>query len=224
VSLVGPELLVDSIAPAPATGKLSDKSSTMEEEDWDCMDSASDLKQAANTLPGGDGAATVKGKKGCSSYLQELQQPATTPIIEPTASRLSIFNVENAIQCIQVTQLSNVEENVDDHTCKAHYILSCTIFQEGFNCGNCISQQVADFTCKAHYILSCTIFQREFNHGNHISQQVADFTCKAHYILSCTIFQGEFNHGNHISQQVAYFTHKRSEVMWTMTIALSDCA
>jgi len=88
---------MDSISNVANAGKLSDQSSTTE-EDWDRMDSASDLEHAAQALESSDGMLTVKGKKGHSPYLQQLQeqsqQPGRRPITPktgPAASRSSIF-------------------------------------------------------------------------------------------------------------------------------------
>ena len=101
--------------------RTSDRSST-EEEDWDRMDSASDLEHAAKALGPGDGLSTVKGK-GRSPYLQGQPEPQqssnlrpVTPKIGPEASRSSMFGGADAL--IRPTRLSNVEENAyanDDH-------------------------------------------------------------------------------------------------------------
>ena len=113
-----------------AAGKLSDRSSTMEEEDWDRMDSASDLEHAQALEPGDAAMSTVKGKNGRSPYLQEQQQqqqelhglrPAATTTqmkMGPLASRSSIFGELSSAQQQQhprSARLSNVEENVGDH-------------------------------------------------------------------------------------------------------------
>jgi serine/arginine repetitive matrix protein 2 len=122
-TLSGPDVSMDSISNVPNAGKLSDQSSTTEEEDWDCMDSASDFEHAAQALESADGMLTVKGKKGRSPYLQELQeqsqQPGRCPITPktgPAASRSSIFGGGgnwSSAQHTRSTRLSNVEENVD---------------------------------------------------------------------------------------------------------------
>jgi hypothetical protein len=127
-TLSGPDTSLDSVTNVQNGngGKLSDQSSsTTEEEDWDCMDSASDLEHAAKALEaaGGDGDAmlTVKGKKGCSPYQQESLQPGLRPIIPktgPAASRSSIFGGggrDTSPQRTRSTRLSNVEETADDH-------------------------------------------------------------------------------------------------------------
>jgi len=122
-TLSGPDASMDSISNVPNAGKHSDHSSTTEEEDWDRMDSASDLEHAAQALEPADGMLTVKGKKGRSPYLQEQQeqsqQPGRRPITPktgPAASRSSIFGGgDPSPQHTRSTRLSNVEENVDDH-------------------------------------------------------------------------------------------------------------
>lgn len=104
---------------ASASSKHSDQDSTTE-EDWDRVDSASDLEHAANALAV-DGSATVKG--GRSPYLQD-QEPQSgtrpiTPKIGPSASRPSIFGggdpSPQSSQPTRFTRLSNVEENAEDH-------------------------------------------------------------------------------------------------------------
>ncbi|KAF7972308.1 hypothetical protein HWV62_18486 [Athelia sp. TMB] len=114
---------VDSISiGAEERQRASDRSST-EEEDWDRMDSASDLEHAAKALGPGDGLSTVKGK-GRSPYLQGQPEPQqsssnlrpVTPMMGPEASRSSMFGGADAL--IRPTRLSNVEENAhayDDH-------------------------------------------------------------------------------------------------------------
>src|ERR1700729_3303275 len=124
-TLSGPDVSMDSISNVPNAGKLSDQSSTTEKEGWGCMDSASDLEHAAQALGSADGMLTVKGKKGRSPYLQELQeqsqQPGRRPITPktgPAASRSSIFGGGgngSSAQHTRSTRLSNVEENVDDY-------------------------------------------------------------------------------------------------------------
>src|ERR1700729_3747120 len=124
-TLSGPDVSMDSISNVPNAGKLSDQSSTTEKEGWGCMDSASDLEHAAQALESADGMLTVKGKKGRSPYLQELQeqsqQPGRRPITPktgPAASRSSIFGGGgngSSAQHTRSTHLSNVEENVDDY-------------------------------------------------------------------------------------------------------------
>jgi serine/arginine repetitive matrix protein 2 len=123
-SVVGPDSSMDSITQAQTASKSSDRSSTMEEEDWDRMDSASDLEHAAKALALADGTATVKCKKGYSPYLQieQQQRPGTcsdTPKIGHTASRSSILSADDrspqSVQHTRSTRLSNVEENVDDY-------------------------------------------------------------------------------------------------------------
>jgi serine/arginine repetitive matrix protein 2 len=118
-TLSGPDTSMDSIANGKNGGKHSDQSSTTEEEDWDCMDSASDFEHAAQALEAGDGMLTVKGKKGRSPYEQEQSlQPGlrpTTPRMGAAASRSSIFGGRDASpHRTRSTRLSNVEENTDD--------------------------------------------------------------------------------------------------------------
>lgn len=106
--------------------------STGEEEDWDRMDSASDLDAAARGLnAGADGAATVRGrvggsgrrvvsggKKGKSPYHHD-PMPASPPVIVPKRSfsasqsslRLSEHHQSSAQRPIR---LSNVEEHAAD--------------------------------------------------------------------------------------------------------------
>lgn len=116
VSLVNPDSSLDSVS--ASSSKQSDKSSTTEEEDWDRMDSASDLEHAATAL--GDGLSTVKGKKGLSPYLQAMPPPPmpsgrpVTPRMGPAASRSSIFGGPEPSPPSRLTRLSNVEENADD--------------------------------------------------------------------------------------------------------------
>ncbi|EGN97662.1 hypothetical protein SERLA73DRAFT_184459 [Serpula lacrymans var. lacrymans S7.3] len=70
----------------------SSGSSAAEEEDWDRIDSASDLDAAAKAL-GIDGSATIKGKRGRSPYLHEHNQEArpVTPKRAPSASQTSFW-------------------------------------------------------------------------------------------------------------------------------------
>lgn len=121
-SVIGPDSSMDSITHAQTISKSSDQS--MMEEDWDRMDSASDLEHAANALALADSAATVKYKKGCSPYLQieQQQRSGTSPDMSKvlhTESQSSIPNVgassPQPIQPTRSTRLSNVEENVGDY-------------------------------------------------------------------------------------------------------------
>lgn len=123
-SLAGPDSSVDSISVPSAIH--SDKSSTTEEEDWDRMDSASDLEHAAQALSSSDGMSTVKGRKGRSPYMFDQQEPVpplpglrpVTPKSGPAASRSSIFGAgtgEPSPTHPRSTRLSNVEEHTDDH-------------------------------------------------------------------------------------------------------------
>ncbi|TFK35721.1 hypothetical protein BDQ12DRAFT_706594 [Crucibulum laeve] len=100
-----------------------ESSSTGEEEDWDRMDSASDLDAAAKALGiGNDGAATVRGKKGRSPYLQ--QDSYLPPGARPITPKRSISGSQSSLWGTspfstglppRSTRLSNVEEHADDH-------------------------------------------------------------------------------------------------------------
>lgn len=117
-TLAGPDSSMDSIGNGQS--KESDQNSTTEEEDWDRMDSASDLEHAARALASSDGTATVKGKRGLSPYLQDNVPPLpgtrpVTPKLGPSASRSSVFGGAEPSPPTRSTRLSNVEENTDDH-------------------------------------------------------------------------------------------------------------
>ncbi|KAH7886709.1 hypothetical protein F5I97DRAFT_1038359 [Phlebopus sp. FC_14] len=89
---------------------------TGEEEDWDRIDFAVDL-DAHTRAVGSDGHATIKGKRGRSSYLPEhghCSRPVT-PRRAPDTSQIS-FQVEaspRSIRPMRSTRLSNVEEVED---------------------------------------------------------------------------------------------------------------
>ncbi|KAF8884638.1 hypothetical protein BD779DRAFT_1471962 [Infundibulicybe gibba] len=80
---IGKNKSTATATPATAAGEVhattsgASGSSTGEEEDWDRMDSASDLDAAARALGiAPDGTSTVRGTtRGRSPYLQELYQP-----------------------------------------------------------------------------------------------------------------------------------------------------
>lgn len=80
------------------SGHVSGGTNTPEEEDWDRVDSASDLDLASKAfgIHVADGTATVRGKKGRSPYLQHhLDKGAggfpETPRRTPNPSQSSIF-------------------------------------------------------------------------------------------------------------------------------------
>jgi serine/arginine repetitive matrix protein 2 len=102
--------------PADTSGSTS-----MEEEDWDQMDSASDLDAAVQALGVGVDASTtttVKGR-GASPYLQESGPGPTTP---PKKNATAIENAScssiwgEPSQPLRNTRLSNVEESVLDES------------------------------------------------------------------------------------------------------------
>ena len=112
--LATPESSLDSAS--GSSSKQSDKCST-EEEDWDRMDSASDLEHAATALE--DGSSTVRGKNGRSPYLEATITPMlsgrpVTPNTGPAASRSSVFVGSKPSPPSRTTRLSNVDENADD--------------------------------------------------------------------------------------------------------------
>jgi serine/arginine repetitive matrix protein 2 len=90
--------------------------STTEDDDWDRMDSASDLEAAVKALGGGTDASTsstVKGR-GKSPYLQN-GGPITPSKKGPNASQSSIWGDSPQAAPHQMSRLSNVEESVDGH-------------------------------------------------------------------------------------------------------------
>lgn len=114
VSLATPDSSLDSAS--ASSSKQSDKYST-EEEDWDRMDSASDLEHAATALE--DGFSTVKGRNSRSPYLEAAATPMpsgrpVTPNTDPTASRSSILAGPKPSPPNRTSRLPNVEENADD--------------------------------------------------------------------------------------------------------------
>lgn len=115
-SVVGPDSSLDSITQAQTASGSSNRNSTME-EDWDRMDSASDLEHAAKALSLADSSATVRCKKGSSPYLQQQRSGTDTSEVVHAASRSSILSTDDRspIQRTRSTRLSNVEENVDDY-------------------------------------------------------------------------------------------------------------
>ncbi|KAH7925772.1 hypothetical protein BV22DRAFT_1033576 [Leucogyrophana mollusca] len=106
---------MDSVSDVRAASRGS---SRMEEEDWDQIDSVTDLDAAAKAL-GIDGSATIKGKKGRSPYLQEggLAARPVTPKRTPNPSQTSLACEPSprSIRPMRSTRLSNVEEVDDDN-------------------------------------------------------------------------------------------------------------
>jgi serine/arginine repetitive matrix protein 2 len=110
-----------------------DDSST--EEDWDRMDSASDLDTAATALCVIDGLATVRGgrqydERKTSSYLEHdaaEQLPLEQSTLHPLITKRSFGASQQSLRCIdhqclennpsqsgRPVRLSNVEEQADD--------------------------------------------------------------------------------------------------------------
>ncbi|KAI0693133.1 hypothetical protein C8T65DRAFT_744844 [Cerioporus squamosus] len=79
--------------PSSSSGMASGASLGDDEEDWDRIDSASDLDHAARAFGfSSDGTATVRGKKGRSPYLfQSRASDADTARRPPEASLSSLF-------------------------------------------------------------------------------------------------------------------------------------
>lgn len=116
-----------SVHPRSGSGSTSgrESSSAGEEEDWDRMDSASDLDAAARALGiGNDGSATVRGK-GKSPYLQDPHPPPLPDLPgrlfrSANGSQSSIWAESNGEtppplpHPSRMTRLSNVEEHMDD--------------------------------------------------------------------------------------------------------------
>ena len=105
MSLSAPHVSVESIAGAgnAGAGKLSDQSSTME-EDWDRLDSASDLTHATavQVLELGDAMLTVKGKNSWSPYLQGQQQQHG---LRPTPTPTQKIGPEDGTCCLLIIYL-----------------------------------------------------------------------------------------------------------------------
>ncbi|KAG2136566.1 uncharacterized protein EDB93DRAFT_774828 [Suillus bovinus] len=90
-------------------------SATTEEEDWDRIDSVTDLDGAARAL-GIDGSATIKGKKGRSPYLNHPHEMRPMSPKRECSSQTSLKCEPSprSIRPMRSTRLSNVEEVVDD--------------------------------------------------------------------------------------------------------------
>ncbi|THH29456.1 hypothetical protein EUX98_g4740 [Antrodiella citrinella] len=93
----GRELSVDDVprTGSSSSGHVSGGTNTPEEEDWDRVDSASDL-ELTRVFGIVDGTQTVRGKKGRSPYLQQPSDKALggfpeTPKRTPNPSQSSIF-------------------------------------------------------------------------------------------------------------------------------------
>jgi len=91
-------------------------SATTEEEDWDQIDSVTDLDGAARVL-GIDGSGTIKGMKGRSPYLDHPHD------MRPMSPKRAACSSQTSLKCepcprsirpMRSTRLSNVEEVVDD--------------------------------------------------------------------------------------------------------------
>ncbi|RDB27691.1 hypothetical protein Hypma_003251 [Hypsizygus marmoreus] len=104
-----------------STSGRESSSNGEEEEDWDQVESASDLDAAARALGiGHDGSATVRGK-GRSPYMQIPGRPLT-PKRSASGSQSSIWGGDPnggtspppLPPHTRATRLSNVEEHVDD--------------------------------------------------------------------------------------------------------------
>lgn len=96
----GRELSVEDVphTGSSSSGHVTGGTSTPEEEDWDRVDSASDLDLASRAfgVHVTDGTATVRGKKGRSPYLQNPHDKGSggfpeTPKRTPNPSQSSIF-------------------------------------------------------------------------------------------------------------------------------------
>jgi serine/arginine repetitive matrix protein 2 len=118
------DVSMDSVGDNLQTALGRESSSTGEEEDWDRMDSASDLDAAAKALEVRDGSATVRGIRGRSPYLQEhyllpgCPSRPTTPKRSASASQSSIWGESSSSTAAppsRSTRLSKVEESVNDH-------------------------------------------------------------------------------------------------------------
>ncbi|KAG2124807.1 hypothetical protein DEU56DRAFT_826617 [Suillus clintonianus] len=97
-------------------------SATTEEEDWDQIDSVTDLDGAARAL-GIEGSSTIKGKKGLSPYLDHPRDMRPmTPNRVACSSQTSLKREPSprAIRPMRSTRLSNVEEVVDDRQARSN--------------------------------------------------------------------------------------------------------
>lgn len=121
----------ENVHPRSAGSRSASGSSAGEEEDWDRMDSASDLDAAARALGiVQDGSATVRGKgRGRSPYLQDPFAPPLpgypirplTPKRSASGSQSSLWGGESPshggtpppLPPSRSTRLSNVEEHMD---------------------------------------------------------------------------------------------------------------
>lgn len=97
-------------------------SATTEEEDWDQIDSVTDLDGAARAL-GIDGSATIKGKNGRSPYLNHSHD------MRPMSPKRAACSSQTSLKCepslrsirpMRSTRLSNVEEVVDDRQTRSN--------------------------------------------------------------------------------------------------------
>ncbi|KIL63035.1 hypothetical protein M378DRAFT_198963 [Amanita muscaria Koide BX008] len=104
------------------------ESSSPAEEDWDQIDSATDLDKGIKSSPSpsgrGDAMATIRGRKGQSPYLQQpapllpslLNGGRTSPkprVLNATSSQTSLYedSPTNSSYNVRSTRLSNVDEN-----------------------------------------------------------------------------------------------------------------
>lgn len=119
------ESSMDSVPRSASRG-----SATTEEEDWDQIDSVTDLDGAARAL-GIDGSATIKGRNGRSPYLNHHHH------VRPITPKQALSSSQTSLKCepsprsirpMRSTRLSNVEEVVDDREArsksKAHHRVS----------------------------------------------------------------------------------------------------
>ena len=130
----------DPVVPSSATmatdiGTGDSSSNTGEEDDWDRMDSASDLDVAVNVLRVADGGGTVRGggvslklsnnRKWRSPYLQDPHAPvpvARPSVVQKRASQTSIQQQQGSLtgnfgaqQLVRPLRLSHVDETDYPH-------------------------------------------------------------------------------------------------------------
>ncbi|KAG2362960.1 hypothetical protein BDR07DRAFT_1405595, partial [Suillus spraguei] len=114
----GAESSLDSVHGSRCASRSS---ATTEEEDWDRIDSVTDLDGAVRAL-GTDGSATIKGKKGHSPYINHPHD------MRPMSPKRAACSSQTSLKCepcprsirpMRSTRLSNVEEVVDDRQARS---------------------------------------------------------------------------------------------------------
>ncbi|KAG2066621.1 hypothetical protein BDR04DRAFT_1106425 [Suillus decipiens] len=114
----GAESSLDSVHGSRCASRSS---ATTEEEDWDRIDSVTDLDGAVRAL-GTDGSATIKGKKGRSPYVNHPHD------MRPMSPKRAACSSQTSLKCepsprsirpMRSTRLSNVEEVVDDRQARS---------------------------------------------------------------------------------------------------------